>query len=142
MADKVSNNESGIIYLIPPGKIRCCVTGHLRNDTPEENVRQRWARSLMEEYGYPKTDLGIEIGIAMGRQKKRADMVVYRHGAERIQENIMIIVEAKRDDVLSSDKDRGIDQLKSYMAASVSCPLWIVGRHGTYWVRENERCST
>ena len=127
MAGEVTGRESGIVYLIPPGKIRCCVTGNLRKDTPEENVRQRWARSLMEEYGYPKTDLGIEIGITMGRQTKRADLVIYRHDAERIQENIAVIVEAKREDVLPSDKDKGIGQLKSYMAASVSCRygLWV-----------------
>ena len=81
----------------------------------------------MEEYGYPKTDIGIEIGITMGRQTKRADLVIYRHDAERIQENITVIVEAKREDVLPSDKDYGIGQLKSYMAASVSCRygLWV-----------------
>ena len=126
MADEVTA-ESGVVYLIPPGKIRCCVTGNLRDDTPEENVRQRWARSLMEEYDYPKTDLGIEIGITMGRQTKRADLVIYRHDAERTQENIAVIVEAKREDVLPSDQGKGIDQLKSYMAASVSCRygLWV-----------------
>ena len=127
MAREVKNSESSVVYLVPPGKIRCCVTGHLRDDNPEENVRQRWARSLMEEYGYPKNNLGIEVAIRMGRQKKRADVVIYSHGADRIQENITIIVEAKREDVLPSDKDEGIDQLKSYMAASVSCRfgLWV-----------------
>lgn len=112
-------NGTDIVYLIPPGKIKCCVTGYLRDDTPEENVRQRWARSLMEEYGFPKTDLGVEVRIAMGRERKRADIAVYRHGAERVQENITVLVEAKRDDVLTSDRDKGIEQLKSYMAACV-----------------------
>ena len=123
----MKDEGNNVVYLIPPGKIRCCITDHLRNDTPEENVRQRWARSLMEEYGYPKADIGIEVTIAMGRARKQADLVVYRHGAERIQENITLILEAKRDDVLPSDKDKGIDQLKSYMAACVACRygLWV-----------------
>ena len=122
-------DKSVVVYLIPRGKIRCCVTGNLYKDTPEENVRQRWARSLMDEYGYPQTDLGIEVGIKMGRKTKRADLVIYQHDAERIQENIMIIVEAKREDVLPSDKNEGIDQVKSYMAASMSC------RYGLWWAR-------
>ena len=127
MAEEVNYEETNVTYLVPPGKIRCCVTGHLRDDTPEENVRQRWARSLMEEYEYPKSDLGIEVGITMGRQKKRADVVIYRHDADRIQENITVIVEAKREDVLPSDNEQGIEQLKSYMAAAVSCRfgLWV-----------------
>ena len=123
----MKNEEVNVVYLVPPGKIQCCVTGHLRDDSPEENVRQRWARSLIEEYGYPRSDLGIEIWITMGRERKRADVVIYRHDAERMQENIVVVVEAKREDVLPSDKKKGIDQLKSYMAACVSCQygLWV-----------------
>ena len=116
-----------IVYLVPPGKIRCYLTERLRNDTPEENVRQRWLHSLVEEYGYPKADLDVDVAIAMGRARKRTGIAIYRHRADRIQENIRVIVEVKRDDVLPSDGRNGIDQLKSYMAASVSC------RHGL-WV--------
>lgn len=124
---QVGDGSKKVLFLIPPGKIRCYLTGHLRNDTPEENVRQRWVRSLVEEYGYPFADLGIETTIAMGRARKRADVVVYRHGAPRTQENIVIIVEAKRDEVLPSDGTGGADQLKSYMAACAACGhgLWV-----------------
>lgn len=46
------------ILLVPSGKIRCYVHPDvLRNDTPEEHVRQRVARSLVEEYGYEREDL-------------------------------------------------------------------------------------
>src|SRR5260363_289150 len=48
-------SDDNIIYLIPPGNIRCFITDKLRKDKPEENVRQRWARSLVDEYGYSKT---------------------------------------------------------------------------------------
>ena len=42
------------IETVPAGKIKCYVTGKLREDSPEEHVRQRMARSLVEEYGYDK----------------------------------------------------------------------------------------
>ena len=114
-------------YLVPPGKIRCFLTGNLREDTPEENVRQRWVRSLVEEYGYPITDLGIETTITMGRARKRADVVIYQHDAPKTQENILIVIEAKKDEVLITDENSGEDQLKSYMAACSSCRfgLWV-----------------
>jgi len=35
--------------VIPPGKIKCFITGKLRKDTAEERVRQDVARSLVEE---------------------------------------------------------------------------------------------
>jgi len=51
--------------LIPAGKIRCYLTGILRNDTPdpEENVRQGAARTLVEGYGYPREDIETELRI-------------------------------------------------------------------------------
>jgi hypothetical protein len=42
-----TNNEP--ILLVPAGKIRCYVHNVLHNDTPEEHVHQRVARSLVEE---------------------------------------------------------------------------------------------
>ncbi len=116
-----------IVPLIPAGKIRCFITGNLLKDTPEENVRQRWARSLVEEYKYEKSDIAIEFAIKMGRARKKADLVIFKQGAEKKQENIFIIVEAKRVDVLPKDARQGVEQLKSYMAASSHCRygLWV-----------------
>lgn len=112
---------------IPAGKIRCFITGELRNDTPEENVRQRIARSIVEEYGYPKEDIEPEFRVNIGRAKKRVDIAVFTHGEPHTQENIVLIAETKRDEVKPTDRDNGVDQLKSYLAA---CPnakwgLWV-----------------
>ncbi len=112
---------------IPPGKIRCVITGKLRKDTPEERVRQEVAKSLIEEYGYDPKDMAVEFPIKMGRAKKKADIVIFHENRRHTQENIYIIVEAKREDVRPSDKKEGIKQLESYLAA---CPnarfgLWI-----------------
>ena len=123
-----NQNDSGIVYAVPPGQIRCYVTGRLRSDTPEENVRQRWARSLVEEYGYPKSDIGIEATIAMGRSRRRADLVVFHRDSERRgQDDAFIIVETKRADRRASDARFGDGQLRSYMAASPRCQfgLWV-----------------
>jgi type I restriction enzyme M protein len=120
-------SNDNVTYLIPPGNIRCFITGKLRKDTPEENVRQRWARSLVEEYGYLKQDIMIEFPIHMGTAKKRADIVIFKPGAKQVQEEITIIIEAKRDEIKFSDPNKGESQLKSYMAASSSCKygLWV-----------------
>ena len=121
------NPKSNVVYLIPPGQLRCYVTGRLRKDTPEEHVRQRWARSLVEEYGYPKSDLGVEVKIAMGRSRKSADLVIFRQDAKHTQDEAFVIIEAKRADEKPSDKKYGEGQLKSYMAASPVCRfgLWV-----------------
>lgn len=118
---------SAEILFIPTGKIRCFITGQLREDTPEEHVRQRIARRLVEEYAYSKDDIELEFRVNLGRAKKRTDIAIFLHGKEHTQENVFLIAEAKREEVKPTDRDNGIDQLKSYLAA---CPnakwgLWV-----------------
>lgn len=121
------SGSDNVVQLIPAGKIRCFITGALRADKPEENIRQRWARSLVEEYRYKKEDIALEFPIKMGIAKKKADIVIFKEGAARKQENIFIILEAKREDVLPRAREEGVEQLKSYMAASSTCRygLWV-----------------
>lgn len=121
------SGPSNVIPLIPAGKIRCYVTGILRPDRPEEHVRQRWARSLIDEYGYSRNDMALEFRIKMGVASKKADIAIFKPGSSKKQENIVLLVEAKRADVLPKNKTEGIEQLKSYMAACSSCKygLWV-----------------
>ena len=95
--------SADVVPFIPAGKIRCFVTKKLRKDTPEENVRQRWARSLVEEYGYDVEDLAVEFSVKMGTQRKSTDIVVFKSGGPRKQDTVAIIVEAKREDVSPKD---------------------------------------
>ncbi len=113
--------------LVPPGKIKCYITGKFRNDTPEEHVRQRMARSLVEEYGYKKSDLDIEVTIVIGRAKKRADIVIYEENQPHRLESIKVIVEAKKDSIKPSHSDSGVDQLFSYLSATPNAEfgLWV-----------------
>ena len=113
--------------VIPPGKIKCFITGNLRKDTPEERVRQEVARALVEEYGYLKSDMDVEFAVKMGRAKKRVDIVIFLHGKSHNQENIYLISEVKREDVKPSDRKEGISQLGSYVSACPNCKfsLWV-----------------
>jgi len=64
---KLIGDKGEIIEVIPPGKIKCFITGKLRKDTPEERIRQDVARSLVEEYGYNKDDIDIEFPLCYCR---------------------------------------------------------------------------
>jgi len=113
--------------VIPPGKIKCFITGKLRKDTPEERVRQEVGRALVEEYGYLKSDMDVEFAVKMGRAKKRVDIVIFLHEKSHNQENIYLISEVKREDVKPSDRKEGISQLGSYVSACPNCKfsLWV-----------------
>lgn len=118
---------ANVLQFVPAGKLRCFITGTMRMDKPEEHIRQRWARSLVEEYRYRREDIALEFNIKMGVARKKADIVVFHEGAAKRQENIFLIIEAKREDVLPRAAAEGVDQLKSYMAAASRCRfgLWV-----------------
>jgi len=126
---------------IPPGKIRCFISGKLRKDTPEEKVRQEVARSLVEEYGYNKRDMEVEFPIKMGRAKKKADIIIFYEGKKHTQENIYIIVETKREDVKPSDREEGVSQLESYLAASLNAKfgLWVGSERLAYEIVQEKK---
>lgn len=48
-----------------------------RPNTPEERIRQKTTRILVEEFRYDKSTIAIERGIQIGRETKRADIVIY-----------------------------------------------------------------
>jgi type I restriction enzyme M protein len=124
------------ITLIPPGKLQCVITGKLRPDTSEEHIRQRIARSLLEDYAYDKADIEIEFTVNLGSSKKRVDIAIFPPRVEHKQENIKIIVECKREDVRPTDRDNGVEQLKSYLSACANARfgLWI-GSELQVWER-------
>jgi type I restriction enzyme M protein len=130
---------SRVIALLPPGRLLCVVTDKLRKDTPEEHVRQRIARSLMDQYGYAREDLELELPINLGSAKKRADIGIFSPNTPHTQETVQIIVECKPERVKPTDKDNGVGQLKSYLAACLNCRygMWI-GSELQVW----ERLST
>jgi len=124
--DKIMPNSLEVSY-IPAGKIRCFITGGLRRETPEEHVRQRVARSLVEEYGYAKEDMELEFRIHVGRPTKPVDIAVFTHGEQHTQEKIFLIAETKREEIKPTDRDNGVGQLESYLAACLNAKwgLWV-----------------
>ncbi len=136
-------DASAEISFIPAGRLRCVITDRLRPGTPEEHVRQRVARSLIDEYGYSRDDIAVEFPIHIGSMRKRVDLAVFPPGSEHVQQSISIIVECKREGVKPSDEDNGVGQLHSYVASSMQCrhavPLWDVGGIGNTSLGEDLR---
>ena len=132
----MTSDTAANITFIPPGKLRCVITDRIRNDTPEENVRQRVARSLIDQYGYSRGDIAVEFTVPMGTRRPRADLAVFPPDTEHKAENVFILIECKRESVRPTDDDNGVEQLKSYMAACQNCRfgMW-VGSELQVWER-------
>lgn len=65
----------------------------------------------------------------MGSSSKRVDLVIFRDEDNHNQENVWILIECTRDTIEPKNKNDGVDQLKSYLAA---CPNaeWGMWRNG------------
>lgn len=120
-----------MLQTIPDGKLLDFIDQKIRNDTPEEYVRQNIERRLALELGYDLSQIAVEFPIKIGSKRVRVDLAVFPIGAEHIQDNIYIIVECKRESVLPSNKRDGVEQLKSYISAcpNVEWGMWTNGRY-------------
>lgn len=97
----------------------------------EEKVRQEYEQILVEDYGYLKEELDIEVKIPRGSgfYDDKADIVVYRSKTKRDPaKDIFGIVETKGE-----GKTDGLAQLKSYMTAtSAEWGVWTNGDNIAY----------
>lgn len=111
--------------IVQQGKVLDFIDGATqREETPEEYVRQEIAKSLVREYGYPRSDIAVEFVLRLGSRKPRADLVIFNAGEDREQQNAYVIVECKEQRVKANDRKEGVGQLQSYMAA---CPNAVFG---------------
>lgn len=114
-----------VAVIVQQGKLLDFIDGLTqRNETPEEYVRQEIAKSLVREYQYAKSEISVEFTLAVGSRKPRADLVIFDPDRPHKQDRARIIVECKSQKIKSSDRNDGIGQLQSYMAA---CPNVLYG---------------
>jgi type I restriction enzyme M protein len=130
--DKRMNQET---ILVPDDKLVDFIDGRFRPDNSEEHVRQSISKRLVNSLKYSKARIKIEYGIKVGSVKPRIDIAIFNEEGRHAQENVIIVVECKKESVSPADKKEGIAQMKSYMAACLNCEwgLWTNGKHREVW---------
>ena len=110
--------------------VNCFVRNKFVKLTPEELIRQLYIYKLTTEYGYPVERMELESVITFGREKKRADIVIYNKDHVTAPE---IIVELNKPKL----KD-GKEQLKSYCnATGAIIGVWTNGDQISYYHRKD-----
>lgn len=121
-------------------KFKDFATGKLVKSSPEEKVRQEYEKILVNDYGYNKSELGIEVSIPRGTGyfPDSADIVVFNSSTKRDPtSNVLGIVETKRP-----ERKDGLAQLKSYMTAtSAVWGVWTNGNDIAYLCKPPETNS-
>lgn len=98
--------------------------------TPEEVVRQLYLVKLIDEYHYPVTRMELEYSVSFGREKKRADIVIFDKDRST---DPYILIELKKPKL----KD-GKDQLRSYCnATGAPIGIWTNGDAISFYHRKD-----
>jgi type I restriction enzyme M protein len=97
---------------------------------PEEVVRQLFLGILINDYGYPAERIELEYSVSFGREKKRADIVIFD---KQKTTTPYIMVELKKPKL----KD-GKEQLKSYCnATGAPIGVWSNGESISFYHRKD-----
>lgn len=126
----------------PEGKILDYIDNTLRNDTPEEYVRQTIEKRLVNEHRYKRSQILVEFPIKVGSRRIRADIVVFPdENVEKNQDNVLMVIECKRESTDPNSKKDGIEQLKSYMSVCTSCKwgMWTNGKQKDVFLKTDGR---
>lgn len=98
--------------------------------TPEEAVRQLYVQVLRDNFGYSTDRMELEYAVSFGREKKRADIVIFDKNQTTTP---FIMVELKKPKL----KD-GKEQLKSYCnATGAPIGIWSNGDSISYYHRKD-----
>ncbi|MCS6132257.1 SAM-dependent methyltransferase [Clostridium botulinum] len=109
--------------------INCFVRNKEIKLTPEELIRQLYIFKLINYYNYPVERMEIEYVVTFGREKKRADIVIFDKDYPTAPQ---IIVELKKPKL----KD-GKEQLKSYCnATGAIIGVWTNGDQISFYHRK------
>ncbi|MDR1113182.1 MAG: N-6 DNA methylase [Bacteroidales bacterium] len=110
--------------------INCAIRKKEIRLTPEEAVRQLYLEILLNDYQYPADRIELEYAVTFGREKKRADIVIFD---KQQTTSPYIIVEMKKPKL----KD-GKEQLKSYCnATGAPIGVWTNGDSISFYHRRD-----
>ena len=131
--EKIATLEARIVERKKGSKIAlyapCLVRGREVMLTPEEVVRQLYLMVLTQDLGYPPARIALEHEVTFGREKKRADIVIFD---QQRPDAPYIIIEVK-----SPGLKEGKDQLKSYCnATGAPIGVWSNGQAISYYNRQ------
>lgn len=91
------------------GKIFCPLTNSWHIETPEEKVRQRYIKKLVDDYGYSLEQMAQELKVnnsQRGQGKARADIVIWKSKEDKDKSKAaFIVVECKAENVRIHQED-------------------------------------
>src|SRR5467141_2591842 len=106
MAEEQNQSE------IQEGKISDFIDGKLRPDNELEQIRQNLERTVVEEYRFEKSDVGVDVRIKVqdGTRTvaRKIPLAIFREGAtSQDQDNIHVLIQTANSFVQPTDTKNG-----------------------------------
>lgn len=129
---------------IPDGKIADYITGKWVKETEQEQVRQNFERTLVEEYEYPETDIRVDFSIKIwegDKQKtKKAPLAVMHEG----KEEPLVLILIANPKANPTDKTNGASELEQWLVdvptAEYGC--WTNGIESIFFQKKKTKFET
>lgn len=129
---------------IPDGKIADYITGKWMKETEQEEVRQNFERTLVEEYEYPQTDIRVDFSIKIWEgdkhRTKKAPLAVMI--AETEEPYVLIFIASPKAN--PTDKTGGASELEQWLVdvptADYGC--WTNGIENIFFQKKKTKFET
>jgi type I restriction enzyme M protein len=146
MSNKTKEGEQDTIVKneIPDGKIADFITGKWVKETEQEQVRQNFERTLVEEYEYPTTDIQVDFAIKIwdgDKQKnKKAPLVVMKQGTD----DPLVLVLIASPKANPTDKTNGATDLEQWLVdiTSAEYGCWTNGIENIFFQKKKTKFET
>lgn len=129
---------------IPDGKIVDYITGIWVKESEQEQVRQNFERTLVEEYNYSLSDIRFDSKIKIWdghKQKiKKAPLAVLKEGTENF--HILILIASPRSN--PTDKAGGVSELEQWLTdePTVEFGCWTNGIETLFFQKKKGKFET
>jgi type I restriction enzyme M protein len=134
---------------VPEGKVVDFIDGKLRSDNETERTRQDFERTLVEEYRYNRSDIGVDFRIKVqeGSRKrtKKASLVIFSNNSQdKNQDGVLVVVNVVKPNAQPTDSRGGTDDLEALM---IGCPnaefgCWTNGVETVYFQKKKQKFDT
>ena len=128
---------------IQEGKIIDFIDGKLRPDSDVEQTRQNFERTLVEEYRFHKSEIGVDVRIKVQDGSRvvprKLPLAVFREGSKvHDQDDIQILIQIAKPAVQPTDTKNGANDIEKALIACTNAEFacWTNGVETIYFQKK------
>ena len=132
---------------IPEGKIIDFIDGKARPDGEVEQIRQNFERTLVEEYRFDKSEIGVDVRIKVQDGSRvvprKVPLAVFRERSKD-QDDIQVLIQIAKPTVQPTDDKNGANDIEKALIACTNAEFacWTNGVETIYFQKKKKKFDT